>query len=96
MSSALVQVLEKVRSRRSSRAVAISALGPTTAAAGVVWALLQPYRITLLDPAGQGFWWLAVQPPLLVILVGIVFHLVVLPGVLHDLEEHESEEARGR
>ena len=41
--------------------------------AGVVWAFLQPYRVTLLHPHGQGFWWLFVQPPLLVIVVGVVF-----------------------
>jgi len=34
----------------------------------------------LLHPHGQGFWWLAVEPPLLVILVGIVFALLVAPG----------------
>ena len=49
--------------------------------------MVQPYRITLLDPAGHGFWSLAVQPPLLVILVGVLFHFVVAPGVLRDLED---------
>jgi hypothetical protein len=33
-----------------------------------VWAVAQPYRVTLLHPHGQGFWWLFVQPPLLVVL----------------------------
>jgi hypothetical protein len=65
----------------------VSALGPTTAIAGLVWAIAQPYRITLLHPRGESFWWLAVQPPLLVIAVGVLFHLVVLPGLLEDLEE---------
>ena len=80
------------RTRRSARALAVSTLGPLTVLAGAVWALLQPYRITLLDPAGQGFWWLFVQPPLLVILVGALFHLLVVPGVLRDLEEAERGE----
>jgi hypothetical protein len=29
-----------------------------------------------------------VQPPLLVILVGVLFHFVVVPPLLRDLEEH--------
>ena len=62
-----------------------------TALAGLIWALVQPYRITLLDPGGQGFWYLAIQPPLLVILAGAVFHFWVVPGLLADLEEVEEE-----
>jgi hypothetical protein len=55
-----------------------------------VWALFQPYRITLLDPDKHGFWHLAVQAPLLVILVGVIFHFCVVPGLLTDLEEVEE------
>ena len=55
-----------------------------------MWALAQPYRITLLHPHGQGFWWLLVEPPLLVVLVGVLFHLVVLPGLREDLELEEG------
>jgi hypothetical protein len=43
--------------------------------------------VTLLHPHGQGFWWLFVEPPLLVVLVGLLFHLVIAPGVVRDLEE---------
>jgi hypothetical protein len=85
MSTQLVS--ESAALRRSSRARAISALGPLTMLAGVVWAFLQPYRITLLHPHGQGFWWLVIEPPLLVVLVGVVFALFVAPGVIEDLEE---------
>jgi hypothetical protein len=75
--------------QRTLRARFVTALGPVTALAGVVWALVQPYRVTLLHPRGQGFWWLLVEPPLLVIAVGLVFYFVVLPGLLADLEgEH--------
>ena len=73
--------------RRSARAYILSAIGPVTAAAGVVWAILQPYRLTFLHPHGQGFWWLFVEPPLLVIAVGLFFYFVVVPGLLEDLEE---------
>jgi len=56
----------------------------------LIWALAQPYRITLLDPDKHTFWYLAVQPPLLVILVGVVFHFWIVPGLLADLEEVEE------
>lgn len=73
--------------RRDIRVQAISLIGPLIAAAGIVWAILQPYRVTLLHPRGQGFWWLLVEPPLLVIAVGIVFALFVAPGLIEDLEQ---------
>ena len=76
--------------RRSTRARAVLSLGPLAALAGVLWALFQPYRITLLDPAGQGFWWLVSEPPLYVILVGVLFHALVAPGLVADLEEEED------
>jgi hypothetical protein len=80
--------------RQSRRNTAVSALGPLTALAGLVWALVQPYRVTLLDPDKHGFWYLAIQPPLLVILVGAIFHFWVVPGLIADLEEAEREGAR--
>ena len=72
------------------RAHSISLLGPLVAAAGIVWAILQPNRITLLHPRGQGFWWLAVEPPLLLVAAGIVFVLVVARPLLADLERHRA------
>jgi len=77
--------------RRSARAYVLSAIGPATVTAGIVWALLQPYRLTILHPRGQGFWWLFVQPQLLVILVGALFHFFVVPSLLEDLQEEEAE-----
>jgi hypothetical protein len=71
---------------RSARLRAVSALGPLTILAGVIWALIQPYRVTLLHPGGESFWWLVVEPPLLVIAVGLLFHFAVLPGLRADLE----------
>jgi hypothetical protein len=77
--------------RRSWRVRTIGLLGPLTIVAGFAWALLQPYRVTLLHPHGQGFWWLFVEPPLYVVGVGLLFALVVAPGLLDDLERAEAE-----
>jgi hypothetical protein len=85
----LVSELE-VPVRRSVRARAVATLGPLTVAAGIVWALVQPYRVTLLHPRAESFWWLAVEPPLLVIAVGLLFHFVVLPGLLEDLHADDA------
>jgi hypothetical protein len=73
--------------QRTLRARLVIALGPVTALAGLIWAIVQPYRITLLHPRGQGFWWLFVEPPLFVVAVGLFFYFVILPGLLDDLEE---------
>lgn len=72
---------------RSRRAQMISLLGPTTVAAGLIWGIVQPWRLTLLHPLNQGFWWLVIEPPLLVAVAGIVFALVVARPLLADLEE---------
>jgi hypothetical protein len=84
----LVSELDVPRQRtRLGRARLVSAIGPLTALAGAIWAIAQPYRITLLHPHGQGFWWLFVEPPLLVIAVGLFFYFAIVPGLLEDLEE---------
>jgi hypothetical protein len=75
------------RRARSVRMVAVKSLGPLTVAAGVIWAFAQPYRVTLLHPRGQGVWWLVVEPPILVVLAGLAFALLVVPGLVEDLEE---------
>lgn len=77
------------RTRPTARVVAVLSLGPLVVAAGVAWALLQPWRLTLLHPVDQGFWWLLVEPPLLVVLAGVLFHLLVARPLAHDLEETE-------
>ena len=76
--------------RRSLRAAAIWLTGPATMLAGVVWAFVQPYRLTILHPHGQGFWWLLSEPPLFVILVGLGFALFLAPALIDDLEEAED------
>ena len=56
----------------------------------MIWAILQPYRLTILHPLGQGFWWLLIEPPLLVAVAGILFALVVARPLLADLEERDA------
>jgi hypothetical protein len=87
MNAEVASQLEATARRRSARARTVSAIGPLTLAAGLAWALVQPYRLTFLHPHAQGFWWLVVEPPLLVMLVGVLFHLLVVPGLLEDLGE---------
>ena len=72
---------------RALRARIVMALGPAAMLGGVIWAVVQPWRLTLLHPHGQGVWWLLVEPPLYVILVGLIFRLVIAPGVAEDLED---------
>ena len=77
---------------RALRARIVMALGPATMIGGVIWAVVQPWRLTLLHPHGQGVWWLLVEPPLLVVLAGIIFTFVVARPLLADLEEHDAAE----
>ena len=86
MSTQLISERALARSR-TARVRLVGVLGPLTMLGGVAWGFLQPYRLTVLHPHGQGFWWLLVEPPLLVVLVGLLFYFVVLPGLLEDLED---------
>lgn len=96
--SELTQPIQAIRGARAGgmRARAVVALGPLTVLAGLAWALAQPYRITLLHPYGQGFWWLLSEPPLFVIGAGVLFHLLVVPGLLRDLEAVERDQGARR
>ena len=87
MSAEIAQQLEtKERTVTSARARVVLALGPLTVLAGIVWAIAQPWRLTLLHPHGQSFWWIFSEPPLYVVLVGVLFRLVVARGLAEDLE----------
>jgi hypothetical protein len=86
MSAEIAHELQAKARARSLRVRIVLGLGPLTVLAGVVWALAQPWRLTLLHPHGQGFWWLVSEPPLYVVLVGLLFRLVVAPGLAEDLE----------
>ncbi|HEY4411696.1 MAG TPA: hypothetical protein VGN06_01750 [Gaiellaceae bacterium] len=80
---------EEERTLTQSRARVVLTLGPVTAFAGVIWAIVQPWRLTLLHPHGQGFWWLVAEPPLYVVLVGVLFRVVIARGLVADIEETE-------
>jgi len=80
-----------VVARRSLRALAVESLGPLTILGGIVWAIFQPYRIVFLHRGG--IYDYLVQPPLLVIGVGLLFALAIAPGILEDLRS--SRDANG-
>jgi hypothetical protein len=73
-----------------TRARVVSLIGPVTVACGLIWGILQPARVTILHPRGQGFWWLALEPPVLVVVVGVVFALIVAKPLVADLEAHDA------
>ena len=79
----------ETRERVATRVRVVLAIGPLTSIAGIVWAVAQPWRLTLLHPMGQGFWWLFAEPPIYVVLVGLLFRFVVAPSLVADLEEFE-------
>jgi hypothetical protein len=77
-----------VAARRAWRVRLVLGLGPAVMLAGLVWALAQPERVTLLHPFHQGFWWLLSEPPLFVVLAGLVFRLIAR-SLAEDLEAAE-------
>ena len=45
-----------------------------------------------LNPQGKGFYDYLVQPPLLVVFVGLLFALLIAPGLVDDLREADGPE----
>ena len=91
MESSVVRTYPASLTRRYHRvAHAVSLVGPAVAAAGLIWAILQPYRVTLLHPRGQGLWWLVAEPPLLLMLVGLLFAVFVARPLIADLEADDA------
>jgi hypothetical protein len=76
--------------RKPARVLALEAMGPLTIVSGVVWAIAQPYRIAFLDRDGKGLYDYVAQGPLLVVLVGLAFGLLVAPGLVADLEDPDG------
>lgn len=75
--------------RRHLKALAVQLLGPLTMLTGLVWAVAQPYRIVFLDRDAKGAYDYLVQPPLLVVLVGLFFAILIAPGLVEDLEKEQ-------
>jgi hypothetical protein len=90
METPLVRDIPADRAAPSPRARGVSLIGPATVAVGLIWGILQPYRLTILHPKGQGFWWLLIEPPLLVVGAGIVFAFLVAKPLLADLEANDA------
>ncbi|MCS7007448.1 MAG: hypothetical protein RMM28_08720 [Thermoleophilia bacterium] len=86
--------LRSASTRRELRVLAIELLGPLTILAGIVWAVAQPYRVSLAHTSAKGVYYVLVQGPLLVVLVGLVFAALVAPGLVQDLRA-EGEGDRG-
>ena len=88
MSAEVAQEHVRERARVASlRPKLVLGVGWTAVVAGVLWAVVQPWRLTILHPFHQGFWWLVSEPPLYVVVAGLLFRLVVAPPLLRDLEE---------
>jgi hypothetical protein len=83
--------LRQPAARHELRALAVQLLGPVTMLAGFVWAIAQPYRIVFLDPEGKGLYDFLVQPPLLVVVVGVVYATLIAPGLVRDLDIEELD-----
>ena len=87
MSAEFAHELHERTIERSLRARVVLALGPVTMLGCVGWALVQPYRITLLHPFGQGFWWLVGgESPLFVVLAGLAFWRIVAIPLAEDID----------
>lgn len=98
MSSELASPFEQTGERRRSarkpgRVLVLEALGPLTILGGIVWAIAQPYRITFLHREGKGFYDFLLQPPLLVVIVGLVFAVAIAPGLVDDLLDADDAES---
>ena len=89
MSTEIVGPLESAGEREKIEALLRAGardefIGPLTMLGGIVWAILQPYRIVFFDHAGRGLYDYLIQPPLLVIVVGALFTFAIAPGLLED------------
>ena len=79
---------DRVRTRVPAwRPAALATIGPLTVLGGAVWAVAQPYRLTLLSDTRGGLWDHVAQPPLLVIAVGLFFELVVARPLVRALKD---------
>ncbi len=98
MSSEIVGPIDRVSERervegRAGRELAIESLGPLSILGGIVWAILQPYRIVFFSSSDHGVYDYLAQGPLLVIGVGLFFTLVIAPGLIEDLRSDRGSKS---
>ena len=74
-------------SRRAWRVFTIQLLGPCTVFTALVWAVAEPYRIVFFESGAKGFYDYVLEPPLLVAVVGLLFAVLIAPGLAEDLEK---------
>ena len=86
MESQLVREHPAEQVYTSTRARIVALLGPLTVVGGIIWAIVQPSRLTLLHPYHQGFWWLVIEGPLLVAIAGTAFAVFVARPLVAELE----------
>ena len=86
METQLVREHPAERVYTSTRARIVALLGPLTVVGGIIWAIVQPSRLTLLHPYHQGFWWLVIEAPLLIVFAGVAFAVFVARPLVAELE----------
>jgi hypothetical protein len=86
---------ERLRRVTSARELVVEAIGPLTMLGGFVWALAQPYRVVFFYPDGKGFYDYVAQPPLLVVLVGLAFWVLVARRLVKDIRAHDGDGTAG-
>ena len=55
----------------------------------VIWAVAQPWRLTLLHPYGESVMWLLAEPPLYAVIVGLLFRVLIAPSIVEDMRAAE-------
>jgi hypothetical protein len=81
--------------QRPWRSLSVQLLGPITIIGGLMWAVAQPYRIVFLHRHGRDLYDYFTQGPMLVIVVGFVFAILIAPGIVADLESESTDGPAG-
>ena len=68
------------------------AVEPLLVAAGIVWALAQPYRVAFFYPRGQGPVGLGRSSPVSSSRIARLPAILVTPELVEDMERHEVED----
>ena len=91
METPFVSRLPATVARTRTQCESSRSIGPTVVAAGLrSGRSCSPTASRCCTRAARAFWWLLIEPPLLVVGAGIVFALLVARPLLADLEEHDA------